>query len=351
VRTVSGPQRTAFNGIGTDDFRFRVSQSQVEPILSLRTAENTRLVADMDAERTKVAALQAEQITRVRELAAARTQEINHKRELIPQTDELEALRKWHARELLELEADARRRERELHEVNADLTTTRDDLERERKTAASLKESLAQQGAAQKSLQSQNSTLEAQLATLREANDGTAETVSTLRLDLEAAQRRIEELEVEAREAEMVRRRLHNLVQELKGNIRVFARVRPLLPSDVSGTNEKERIAALANMSFPDSRDHRDIMLSSTSESATGQERKDSWNFSFDRVISPYLSRASHARAKVTSFRYLSPKARKKKSLRKYRNSRRAALMAITFAFLPMARLDLGSHLLWKEAR
>jgi kinesin family protein C1 len=184
--------------------------------------------------------------------------------------------------------ADARRRERELHDATADLATTREDLERERNTAASLKEALAQQGAAQKSLQSQNSVLQAQLSTLRAANNGTAETVSTLRLDLEVARRRIDELEEEAREAEMVRRRLHNMVQELKGNIRVFARVRPMLPSDVSGTNdEKAQIAALANMSFPDSRDHREIFLSSTSESATGQERRDTWNFSFDRVISP----------------------------------------------------------------
>ena len=289
ARTASGPQRTAFNGIGTHDFRLHVSQpNQMEPVVSgSRMAENARLATDMDAERTKVAALQVEQLTRTRELATVRKQEISHKRELIPKTDELEALRKWHARELLELEAEARQRERELHDVNADLTTTREDLEREQKTATSLKEALAQQGAAQKSLQSQNSALQAQLATLRAANDGTAETVSTLRLDLETAGRRIDELEEEAREAEMVRRRLHNLVQELKGNIRVFARVRPLLPSDVSGTNdEKARIAALANMSYPDSRDHREIVLSSTSESATGQERKDTWNFSFDRVIS-----------------------------------------------------------------
>jgi kinesin family member C1 len=248
-------------------------------------AENARLATDMDAERTKVAALQAEQFTRIRELASARTQEIGHKRELIPKTDELEALRKWHARELLELEAEAQRRERELHDVNTDLTTTREDLERERKTATSLKEALAQQGAAQKSLQSQSTALQAQLATLRAANDGTAETVSTLRLDLETAQHRIDELEAEAREAEMVRRRLHNLVQELKGNIRVFARVRPLLPSDVSGANNEK--AQMAHMSYPDSRDHREIVLSSTSESATGQERRDTWNFNFDRVISP----------------------------------------------------------------
>jgi len=290
VRTVSGPQRITSNGIGAYDFRFQSSQSQAPSIPSSRTAENARLAADMDAERTKVAALQAEQFGRARELATARTQEISHRRELISQTDELEALRKWHARELLELEADARRRERELQDVSADLAVAREDLERERKASASLKEDLAQRSATQMSLQSHNSELQAQLATLRAANDGTAETVSTLRLDLEAAQRRVDELEVEAREAEMVRRRLHNMVQELKGNIRVFARVRPLLPSDApDADDEKTRMAALANMTFPDSRDHREIVLSSTSESATGQERKEAWNFSFDRVNVPLI--------------------------------------------------------------
>ena len=113
-------------------------------------------------------------------LAAARTQEISHKHKLIPKTDELEALRKWHARELLELKAEARQHECELHNANVGITTMRQDLKWERSTTTSPKEALAQLGAAQKSLQSQNSALQAQLATLSAANDGTAETVSTL---------------------------------------------------------------------------------------------------------------------------------------------------------------------------
>ncbi len=40
---------------------------------------------------------------------------------------------------------------------------------------------------------------------------------------------RVEQVEDELRLAETVRRKLHNQVQELKGNIRVFARVRPAL--------------------------------------------------------------------------------------------------------------------------
>ena len=45
-------------------------------------------------------------------------------------------------------------------------------------------------------------------------------------------------------------------------------------------------MAALAKISYPDSRDHREIVLGSTSESTTSQERKDTWNFSFNRVVS-----------------------------------------------------------------
>ena len=36
-------------------------------------------------------------------------------------------------------------------------------------------------------------------------------------------------------EGEAQRRKLHNLIQELRGNVRVFARVRPFLPSDRIG--------------------------------------------------------------------------------------------------------------------
>jgi kinesin family member C1 len=288
LRTLSGPQKPTFVGVGGDDLRFQTLQSQPR----LRSVTNASLAADMDAERTKIAVLQAEQSTRARDLASARTQEASHRRELVSHADELDLLRKYHARELLDLEEDARRRERELQDTRTDLTTTRTDLERERKASASLKEALVQQGAEQTSLQSQNIALQAQLATLCAANDGTAETVSTLRHDLEAARHRIDELEEEVREAEMVRRRLHNMVQELKGNIRVFARVRPLVPSDVSGTeDEKARKEALANMSFPDTRDHRDIVLSSTSESAMSKGRKEAWNFSFDRVLPLYVTR------------------------------------------------------------
>lgn len=54
-----------------------------------------------------------------------------------------------------------------------------------------------------------------------------------------SAQQRIIELENQIADNDAQRRKLHNLVQELRGNVRVFARVRPFLPSDeIEGSPE-----------------------------------------------------------------------------------------------------------------
>jgi len=48
-----------------------------------------------------------------------------------------------------------------------------------------------------------------------------------------SAQKQVEDTKKEAMESELVRRKLHNMVQELKENIRVFCHVRPVLPLDL----------------------------------------------------------------------------------------------------------------------
>ncbi|CAN9512579.1 unnamed protein product [Ophioblennius macclurei] len=79
---------------------------------------------------------------------------------------------------------------------------------------------------------------------------------------------------------EMERRRLHNTIQELRGNIRVFCRVRPLL---ADGLSDHIQLAAS---------DNKMITLAKTEESHTGKtaETQKSYNFSFDRVFGPQAS-------------------------------------------------------------
>ncbi|CDW53767.1 Kinesin domain containing protein [Trichuris trichiura] len=77
-----------------------------------------------------------------------------------------------------------------------------------------------------------------------------------LQSDLEEGQLKFSQLEQKLKEAyeklqqgETLRRRLHNLVMELKGNIRVFCRMRPLLSSEIGTTTDASGIPDF--VSFP----------------------------------------------------------------------------------------------------
>ena len=92
--------------------------------------------------------------------------------------------------------------------------------------------------------------------------------------------RESEEAKAKLRTEETLRRKLHNQVQELKGNIRVFCRVRPTLESD---TIDKARIE------FPDaSEDSKEVdVLGPEEKSSLGTITTKKNAFSFDRVFDP----------------------------------------------------------------
>ncbi|KAM4725143.1 kinesin-like protein KIFC1 [Anableps anableps] len=115
----------------------------------------------------------------------------------------------------------------------------------------------------------QESTMSRLQASLRE----TEEEVSSLK---ETVAQQRDELHA----GEMERRRLHNTIQELKGNIRVFCRVRPL---EDGGLSKHIQLAAS---------DNKSIMLAKTEESHTGKtaDTQKNYHFSFDRVFGPRAS-------------------------------------------------------------
>jgi len=308
ARSVSGTAVTQGRH-GLDNKRFQDLENQLASIEDARAIAAAKLAAELDAERAKAAELynnlQANQVALSRDLEAAKAQERNQRRELVNASDEIENLRNKHSREVMDLEMDIKKRDREIRELSEDVRLYKGDLGRERETVAALKSTISQLSTSQLTTTTQKSALQAQVTAL-------TSTVSQLRLALESEEAKVERLEKEVRDAEAVRRKLHNMVQELKGNIRVFCRVRPILPLDltrsasrlVSGVEtedvelplssseevEKMNTECRADMTFPDWRDQKEIVLCSYGESATGQERKEVHNFGFDRVrLCPFV--------------------------------------------------------------
>ncbi|CEO97529.1 hypothetical protein PBRA_000874 [Plasmodiophora brassicae] len=115
----------------------------------------------------------------------------------------------------------------------------------------------------------------AQLTAAQSVSETQAGTIARLTSECKQHQERIEELVKASHEAEARRRELHNQVQELKGNIRVFCRVRPTVDG-----------SAPASLSFTDLdtieiKGRSDVSLDGSSSSRRQHV------FTFDRVFNP----------------------------------------------------------------
>lgn len=160
-------------------------------------------------------------------------------------SDEIDALKKQHARALEELNSTLSTRERELNEAKEDLARTEGELLKEREGRIE-----------RQKLRNEVVSLEAQVTALKDRGyslqgeaDGLAAEMVPLKLEVENLKKLLAQRDEELQDAEMIRRKLHNQVLELKGtyinyltaprliivylgNIRVFCRVRPSLRKD-----------------------------------------------------------------------------------------------------------------------
>jgi kinesin family protein C1 len=100
--------------------------------------------------------------------------------------------------------------------------------------------------------------------------EGGEEDAAILKARIEARDRRIAELEEQLLSGEQLRRSLHNRIQELRGNIRVYVRTRPFLPND----------GAARGSSI-------DILPDGESLTIQGRRGDEGHAFKFDKVFAP----------------------------------------------------------------
>uniref|UniRef100_A0A8C4RHQ7 Kinesin-like protein n=1 Tax=Erpetoichthys calabaricus TaxID=27687 RepID=A0A8C4RHQ7_ERPCA len=172
-------------------------------------------------------------------------------------------------------------------QLMAELQRERNDLAEEKRNLNSINESLKGEVS---NLQSVKLLLTTQLDTaelhLRSKTAELLEKGEQLKMakqERDSLKSMLSEVSEKLHKGEMDRRKLHNQILELKGNIRVFCRVRPLLPSDHADN--------IQHVQFPNN-DEKSILLARTEESHIGRDSKDhlKYMFSFDRVFPPCSS-------------------------------------------------------------
>ncbi|TRY94787.1 hypothetical protein DNTS_035658 [Danionella cerebrum] len=168
------------------------------------------------------------------------------------------------------------------------LVTIKGDLEKTTEERDGLKKDFKKLTEEHKVLEGLRDLLESELRNVQTQLSIQTSALSRCQDSLKESQEMVQNLEetvAHQREdlhlGEMERRKLHNTIQELKGNIRVFCRVRPLL----SGNSDILHIQLPAN-------DNKALTLAKMEESHTGRtvDTQKSYNFSFDRVFGPRSS-------------------------------------------------------------
>ncbi|KAH7094016.1 kinesin-domain-containing protein [Auriculariales sp. MPI-PUGE-AT-0066] len=238
-----------------------------EQLNSMRTAQqNDRdtLQAEMAAERAKREELERFHVKKEVELELRRTNDEQIRRH----AQELDQVRAQYSTRLVDAEDSRNRLDRENRQLRDDKQVLEDDVHSRDNSIRTLKETVSQMTTAHMSIEAQLTAIKSHSGATATHLQAAREQIDSLKQQLLAKDDVIAEQRLEILDSEAIRRKLHNQVQELKGNIRVYCRVRPPL------------------------REKREVVLSSWSENAMGAERKETWQFAFDRVFGPQSTQA-----------------------------------------------------------
>ncbi|RMZ78426.1 hypothetical protein DV738_g3854, partial [Chaetothyriales sp. CBS 135597] len=175
----------------------------------------------------------------------------------------------------LELEA----RDREMASLRADLERLTTELSREKALNDDLRLNLVNAGNNASAMESTRQALQAKIDYLESDSKSQSEAYAEMERRMNEAIALSQQCEERLQKEERLRRKLHNQVQELKGNIRVFCRVRP---------RNQEGEEECAKITFPDTEESTDIEVRGPEEtSSLGKITTKNYPFTFDKVFDP----------------------------------------------------------------
>lgn len=178
-----------------------------------------------------------------------------------------------------DLRGDMLKKDGEVAELRSQLEALRGDLDREAALKGTLQSNLAEMSAANVTMEAKANSLRSQIEFLESDSKAQSDSFADMEARLQEANRVAEEARRKLIKEETERRVLFNKYQELKGNIRVMCRVRPVLD---------EAEGAEAGLQFPDEKTSAKIgVLGPEEKSSLGNITRKEYPFEFDRVFTP----------------------------------------------------------------
>lgn len=190
---------------------------------------------------------------------------------------DLESLRRDAEITKRQLEAEIENKCREIRSLQTTIHDLETDLSREKKSANSLRDQIAEQSTGTLTLQQFVKSLKAKIELMETEATGLSQIIEAKSAALTASDEEKQELRVSLIIEETQRRILHNQIQELKGNIRVFCRVRPALAHEPLDTT---------SIRLTDLPDEVEVTGTGAEMSLSGKEDK-TYGFHFDKVGLP----------------------------------------------------------------
>lgn len=259
-----------------------LEDSQRQAQVEISRLESRHVMECEDLKRRLDGGLEEERVRHQQELQALTSAGVKlQEEEKARHEQELQALASAEANSHEEVQSQLQQQMKKVETLEDELRKARNDAVCEQNLNNDLRIKLSEAASNAIGLESSNRSLRAHVEFLESDNKSQSHAFSDLDNRLQNAIQAAEEAKEKLRTEETLRRKLHNQVQELKGNIRVFCRVRPILDLDAVDTK--------ARINYPDNdSDSKEVEVCGPEEkNSLGKISTKTNAFTFDRVFNP----------------------------------------------------------------